>query len=116
MLVSTSVMVHCAPTITAPLASVSLPEMRAPSVCANAAALLRRRIATNKRYFIQTLRACSHASVLRSLLRHQEEHLAVEGRRSLSVLQLMIAHRRSRPRRTRRTPRGPWVQNPVTAA
>src|SRR5277367_2699817 len=56
------VMVHCEPAITAPLRSVTLPEMRAPSVCASKAASLRRRIAMSKRHFIKALRMRSHAT------------------------------------------------------
>src|SRR5208337_2004158 len=56
-LVSRLVSLHSAPTITAPDRSVTLPEMRALSVCANAATAVNRRIRirTSTRHFIESL-------------------------------------------------------------
>jgi hypothetical protein len=47
------VILHWAPTITAPVRSVTLPEIRAFSVCAHAAAADRRRVKTSTGDFIE---------------------------------------------------------------
>jgi hypothetical protein len=54
-LVSMLVILHWTPAITAPVRSVTLPEIRAVSVCAQADAAVRRRITMSAGHFIKIL-------------------------------------------------------------
>src|SRR5580698_8720447 len=99
-LVSMLVILHSAPTITAPLKSATLPEIRASSVCANAIPAIARRIAESGRLFIRTLHlyagvCCgrrneeySAADVFASTANYQAGSFGEESPQSLGVIGL----------------------------
>jgi len=72
--VSMLMILHWAPTITAPVRSVTLPAIRALSVFAGTIAEERRKI-TSTGHFIKILPVCSHEATARFVLEHEKNIL-----------------------------------------